>query len=250
VVVICPSCQTKFASPLRFCTCCGYRFVVDRPEPRVAETARDLVEGTTVREVLVGGAIFWRRALELLEEICGAVAESKARGIANPELAPEKIYIDHELGNRRRVKLADVSISLMRGNEPRDTAIGYQPSDKYGRPMPGLDYMSPEQLMGKALGPATDVYTLGVVAYELLTGGRPFPDAKGPAGLITAQLKKTPAAPSTFVTDIPPAVDTLVLRCLHKLPAERYADATILANEIAEVLQTGRLPNDESPNVS
>lgn len=95
-------------------------------------------------------------------------------------------------------------------------------------------YCSPEQMMGKELREPSHVYSIGVITYELLTKRVPFPDAKGPAGLITAQLKTEPLAPSTHA-DVPRAVDQLVLRCLRKMPAERFDTLDALTRAIDEL---------------
>ena len=96
-------------------------------------------------------------------------------------------------------------------------------------------YMSPEQLMGKPLDEASHVYSIGVIAYELLTKRLPFEGAKGAAGIITAQLKQEPPAPSTFAP-APPEVDALISRCLRKVRSERFANLVALAREIEELL--------------
>jgi serine/threonine-protein kinase len=101
--------------------------------------------------------------------------------------------------------------------------------------------MSPEQLMGKQLDGRSDIYAMGVVAYELLTGRLPFPDAVGPAALIAAQLKKTPEPPSVAKpqAQIPPGVDQLILKMLEKDKAKRHADVNDLAQHVRQLAVTG-----------
>jgi serine/threonine-protein kinase len=98
--------------------------------------------------------------------------------------------------------------------------------------------------MGKQLDGRSDIYAVGVVAYELLTGRLPFPDAQGPAALIAAQLRRTPEAPSRVRGDaVPPGVDAVVLRMLEKDRAKRFNDAADLRQACLSVLgSNGGLP--------
>ncbi|MEJ7603753.1 MAG: serine/threonine-protein kinase, partial [Kofleriaceae bacterium] len=127
--------------------------------------------------------------------MCSSLAEAHSQGIVHRDLKPENIYLESRPGNPEFVKILDFGIAkVSRGDSidpqsPQLTATG--------QTLGTLEYMSPEQLMGKPLDGRSDVYALGVVAYEMITGRLPFPDAKGPAGLITAQLKQTPQPPST-----------------------------------------------------
>jgi serine/threonine-protein kinase len=98
--------------------------------------------------------------------------------------------------------------------------------------MPGtLHYMSPEQLTGKPLDGRSDIYTLGVLAYEMITCALPFPDATGPAALVAAHRARTPVPPSQLRhgRDLPHAVNDVVLKCLARDKHNRYADVTQLA---------------------
>jgi serine/threonine-protein kinase len=110
--------------------------------------------------------------------------------------------------------------------------------------------MSPEQLMGKQLDGRSDVYAMGVLTYELITARLPFPDAKGPAQLITAQLKQTPMAPSQAnpAGAIPPGVDACIARMLEKDKNNRFADVAGLRIEVERLLASdGQLAAGSAP---
>ncbi|HYD09150.1 MAG TPA: protein kinase, partial [Acidimicrobiales bacterium] len=96
-------------------------------------------------------------------------------------------------------------------------------------------YLAPEQAQGLALSPAADVYALGCVLYELLTGAPPF-DGDGPVALAFKHVHDTPSAPSEVEPTIPPAVDAVVVRCLSKTPSVRPADGAALAAELRRAL--------------
>src|SRR5205814_4731268 len=182
----------------------------------------------------------WRRVFKILTEMCSSLGEAHQQGIVHRDLKPENIYLETRSGNPEFVKILDFGIAkVMRGDSidpqsPQLTATG--------QTLGTLEYMSPEQLMGKQLDGRSDVYALGVVAYEMITGRLPFPDAKGPAGLITAQLKQTPQPPSQAnpKTGLPPAADKVILKALEKDKNNRHADVSAMAVALQEVLDQAR----------
>ncbi|MDB4952748.1 MAG: serine/threonine protein kinase [Myxococcales bacterium] len=203
--------------------------------------AMELLEGKSLHQVFHEQApLEWKRMFKILIEMCSSLAEAHSQGIVHRDLKPENVYLESRPGNPEFVKILDFGIAkVMRGDSidpqsPQLTATG--------QTLGTLEYMSPEQLMGKQLDGRSDVYALGVVAYEMTTGRLPFPDAKGPAGLITAQLKQTPAPPSqaNAKANLPPSADRVILKCLEKDKNNRFADVTAMANGLQEVLDQAR----------
>jgi eukaryotic-like serine/threonine-protein kinase len=200
--------------------------------------AMELLEGRSLHQVFHDEApVDWRRMFKVLTEMCSSLAEAHAQGIVHRDLKPENIYLENRPGNPEFVKILDFGIAkVMRGEGSMDPQAPQLTAT--GQTLGTLEYMSPEQLMGKQLDGRSDVYALGVLAYELITGRLPFPDAKGPAGLITAQLKQTPKPPSQVNPggNIPPSVDKVLLKCLEKDKNNRFADVTQLSNAAQQAL--------------
>jgi eukaryotic-like serine/threonine-protein kinase len=199
--------------------------------------AMELLEGKSLHQIFHEQApLEWKRVFKIVTEMCSSLAEAHAQGIVHRDLKPENVYLESRPGNPEFVKILDFGIAkVMRG----DTIDPQSPQlTATGQTLGTLEYMSPEQLMGKPLDGRSDVYALGVVAYEMITGRLPFPDAKGPAGLITAQLKQTPIPPSqaNAKAAIPDATNRVILKCLEKDKNNRYADVTQLSNAVQEVV--------------
>jgi serine/threonine-protein kinase len=203
--------------------------------------AMELLEGRSLHQVFHDEApISWQRAMTILSQMCSSLGEAHAQGIVHRDLKPENVYLEKRGNTPEFVKILDFGIAkVMRGegsvdpHAPQLTATG--------QTLGTLEYMSPEQLMGKQLDGRSDIYALGVLAYELSTGRLPFPDAKGPAGLITAQLKQTPKAPSVVnaAGNIPPGVDRILLKCLEKDKNNRFADVNVLARAVQDCMNAG-----------
>src|SRR5581483_4002979 len=98
-----------------------------------------------------------------------------------------------------------------------------------------LDYMSPEQMVGGECGPPSDLYTLGVVMYEMIAGKKPFDNARSAAAALAAMLTTTPE-PLSLQASVPVEVDRVVMRCLRREHTERYQTADELAAALDEVL--------------
>jgi serine/threonine protein kinase len=216
--VNCANCKQPLEEGARFCGYCG----------REIQTFSDVLAGKSLRDIAHDEApLPVERVIELIRAI--AIEVGRASHVARVDLRPEVIYIDANTN----AKLVDIALDAVRGDEPADTFAPRPASsteDKLGyRNAPQVDYTSPEKLMRRVVDERSQVYVIGLLAYELAVGRLPFHKARGPAGMITAQLTQRPDAPSTVRADIPRAFDTFVLSLLHKDPALRPDIPALLA---------------------
>ncbi|MBZ0234495.1 MAG: serine/threonine protein kinase, partial [Deltaproteobacteria bacterium] len=211
--------------------------------------AMELLEGKSLHQVFHSEApIDWRRVLKIMSQMCSSLGEAHKQGIVHRDLKPENIYLENRGGDPEFVKILDFGIAkVMKGDNTVDP--GAPQLTATGQTLGTLEYMSPEQLMGKQLDGRSDVYALGVLGYELLTGRLPFPDAKGPAALITAQLKQTPKPPSQAnpAGNIPAGVDRIILKTLEKNKDNRFADVQALAQAAQECINSGGAWGTDAP---
>jgi len=175
------------------------------------------------------------KALEISRRLCAGLAAAHEQGVLHRDLKPANIMLD----GRGQVLLSDFGLAgfanQMDGAEIRN-----------GTPA----YMSPEQLSGKEVTVKSDIYSLGLVIYEIITGKRAF-DSDTLAGLERARVEKTLTNPSTLVKDLDPRIERVVLRCLEPDPANRPASALAVAaalpggDPLAEALAAGETPSPE-----
>jgi eukaryotic-like serine/threonine-protein kinase len=198
--------------------------------------AMELLQGRSVHDIFAEGALEWHRVFRVLEQMCSSLGEAHRQGIVHRDIKPENIYLEDRPGHPDFVKVLDFGIAKIVSGE-----AGQQQSVQLtatGQTLGTLEYMSPEQLMGKQLDGRSDIYAMGVLGHELMTGQLPFPDARGPAELIGAQLRKQPPMASSVRPDkgIPPAVDAVLLKMLEKDRTKRFADVDHLAVALQEAL--------------
>ena len=177
------------------------------------------------------GALPWRDVLGIMKSVCRSLGEAHALGIVHRDLKPANIHLDAN----DHVKVLDFGIAkLMRGSDIDDGAD----LTRIGQAVGTLEYMAPEQLIGAACDARSDIYALGVTVYEMITGRRPYEEATGPTSLVAAVMTQPLIPPSTLYHCgcIPPAVDALVLRCLAKEPADRFATVGELVAAIDAIL--------------
>ncbi len=194
----------------------------DTTEDGTLFIAMELLVGQSLQTVFTKEApISWRRMFKIVADICSSLSEAHPLGIVHRDLKPENIYLEQRGEDPDYVKVLDFGIAKLVSGE-----IGGAPAQltATGQTLGTLEYMSPEQLMGRQLDGRSDIYALGVVTFELITGRLPFPDAVGPAALISAQIRSNPPVPSSLNPTVPPEADAVILRMLAKTPNERYGD--------------------------
>jgi serine/threonine-protein kinase len=177
------------------------------------------------------GAIPLRRIVDVLRQTLAALAEAHSESIIHRDLKPENIILEPVRSGGDFVKVVDFGLAKMRAEtqQPNITSPGIV----CGTP----EYMSPEQARGDPLDPRSDLYSVGVIFYQLLTGRLPF-EADSPTQVVLSHLTEMPRDPREVAPDrgIPKPIVDVVLRCLEKDPKDRYPDADELSSELARVL--------------
>lgn len=158
-------------------------------------------------------------ALSILLDVCDVLKASHAAGVVHRDLKLDNIFLlDTPLAGGQRLKLLDWGVSLIIG----------EPDPLQGVIAGTLTYVAPEEIRGDTVGPAADIYSLGVLAYHLLAGAPPFV-SRNELELIRMHLYKQPPPPTTGWPEMPPELAALLLRMLAKSPADRPSLAEVIA---------------------
>jgi serine/threonine protein kinase len=172
----------------------------------------EYVEGTTIEALLRSGPIPLEKAVDYMVQVLSALSYAHARGVVHRDLKPANMIVTPG----GVVKLMDFGIAKMTAD---------QKLTRTGCTVGSLFYMSPEQIRGALdLDPRSDLYSLGVSLYEMVTGARPF-QGDSEFSIMTAHLQQNPPPPIQVVPNLPPALSDLILMSLEKDPARRFQTA-------------------------
>ncbi|HYH10659.1 MAG TPA: protein kinase [Thermoanaerobaculia bacterium] len=163
-----------------------------------------------------------RASVGITRQICRGLHAAHEQGIIHRDIKPQNVLIDA----KGEVKLMDFGIARMAETPEGVTQAGLI----VGTP----HYMSPEQVQGKQLDARSDVYSMGVLIYQMLAGRRPF-ESSSLTGVLTAHITEKAQALIELRPDVPREINTIVMRCLEKNPAARYADAGALLADLDRV---------------
>ena len=183
--------------------------------------AMEYVDGPSLKDLVKGG-MSPKDAIDFTRQILNAARFAHRKGIVHRDLKPQNVLIDDE----GRARVADFGIA--RAGENSDITAT-------GSVMGTAQYLSPEQAQGKPTTPRSDIYSIGVILYEALTGRVPF-EGDSAVAVALKQVSEAPRRPSAINPNVPPALDAVVMRALAKDPDARFkdADAFLKALDAAE----------------
>jgi serine/threonine protein kinase len=176
----------------------------------------EYIQGQSLEKLLEKGSIPHTKACAWVAEVATALAVAHRKGVIHGDVKPANILIAED----DRLKLTDFGMARLASRDSKDTPLLGSPA-----------YWCPEQIVGKPQDARSDIFSLGVVLYELVTGRRPF-DAESLQGICSRILSSTPLPPSHANPSVPTALNEVIASCLAKDPNQRCASAETLAERL------------------
>jgi len=235
----------------------GHENIVDVTDLVVLENRTffimELLQGKTLQKVLeeADGPLTLYQAMHIVMQVCDALEAAHDMGVVHRDLKPDNIFIVNHGARRDFVKLLDFGVAKLMGG-----AHGYSSFQTAAGAMVGTPaYMSPEQAMSLPLDHRSDIYSLGAILYQMLTGWLVF-QARSAAEFVVMHAREEPVPPRDLpdAPELPPLLEEVLLRCLAKSPDERYQtveelrEALILSTAtVATIIKRNPLPERRGP---
>jgi len=206
-------------------------------EDRAPYFVMQFVEGETLKSIIEReGALSLDRIVRIITQVCGALAEAHRLGIVHRDLKPDNIMLTKEGDGRERVSVLDFGIAKptigLNDVTPNLTRVDVV----MGTPQ----YMSPEQAMNKEVGPASDIYSLGMILFEMLSGEMPYKGYSPVEILLKHARESAPALPIVRSEyGVPPRVTDVLRKCLEKRAENRYHSVSEFETALREAVPSG-----------
>lgn len=194
----------------------------------------ELLKGSSLREILLrSGRLTLDRTAEVIEQVGSAIDRAHQAGIVHRDLKPDNIMVEARADGTYSAKVLDFGIAKLK--DRAETASNLTAT---GTVLGTVAYMSPEQCRGTEIDGRSDIYSLGVVLYEMVTGRVPF-SSMTPSAIVAGHVSDPPPPPRTFHPDLPAAVEELILAALAKRPDDRPQTAGELARRFRSAISGG-----------
>jgi serine/threonine protein kinase len=208
--------------------------------------AMEMVDGHVLSQIIPAAGLTLDRFFEIAIPMTDAVAAAHEKGITHRDLKPGNIMVNEE----QRVKVLDFGLAkLLHGSQVSDaTGRATQTLTQTGSALGTVTYMAPEQLKGKPPDQRADIFSLGIVLYQMISGQRPF-HGETSAEIISSILRDAPPPVTDLKIELPSHLGRIVKRCLEKNPSHRYQTASELRNDLEELkreIDSGRVFEEDA----
>lgn len=196
----------------------------------------EFLRGRSLRAMLREGSLPIGQAVDLMEQICSALATAHAAGIIHRDIKPDNLLIERQADGGSHAKVLDFGIAKLREAQAEEADTNLTGANLIGSPA----YMSPEQCMGAPLDARSDLYALGIMMYEMLTGETPF-GKLAPPSMMMNHINTAPTPPSRLRGEITEILEAVILKALAKDREARFADVSEFAGQLRRAVDDPEL---------